>query len=362
MTRGATLAELARFFLRLGATSFGGPAAHVALMEEELVRRRGWLEQAEFLDLLGAANLVPGPNSTELAIHVGAKRAGFAGLLVAGACFILPAMLLTGGLAWAYVRWGTDPTAIRLLTGVKPVILALVARAILNLLPTAARTGRLRLIGVAALAAALLRIDELLILLVAGALAMPRPRVTLGLVPFWPAAAATPTLGGIFLVFAKIGAVLYGSGYVLVAFLRTELVERRGWLTEAQLLDAVAAGQVTPGPVFSTATFVGWLLGGPVGAVVATVGIFLPAFVYVAASTRLVGWMRRSPAAAGFLDGVNVASVALMAAVLLDLGRGALTAPWTAAVAVVATVLLVRTRINPTWWVLGGALIGLAVG
>jgi chromate transporter len=370
-----SLRRLAAVFLRLGATSFGGPAAHVALMEDELVRRRGWLTHAEFLDLVGAANLIPGPNSTEVAIHVGGRVAGWRGLVVAGACFILPAALIVWLLAWAYVAFGRLPPVAGVLYGVKPVVIAVVAQALWRLGSTALRTPLLWAAALVSAALVALGVHELAILFGAG-LAVPvmrglaarpgRPAAPLVLLaaPALPAAgaaagAAPVGLGSLFLVFLKVGSVLFGSGYVLLAFLRADLVERLGWLTEGQLLDAVAVGQVTPGPLFTTATFVGYLLAGTPGAAVATLGIFLPAFVFVAASVPLLPRLRRSPAAGAFLDGVNAASLALMAAVAVQLGRSAVADGLTAGLAVGAGLLLVGLRVNATWVVLGGAAAGL---
>jgi chromate transporter len=374
-----SLGELAALFLRLGATAFGGPAAHIAMMRDEVVHRRGWLTDERFLDLLGATNLIPGPNSTEMAIHVGWARRRWAGLLVAGACFIVPAALLTSALAWAYVRFGALPQTAWLLWGVKPVILAIVVQALWKLAPTAAPTGRLRVLGAAAAALAALGADEILVLLGAGALpalgrALARrggagrlPQV-LPALPTLPVvatsagatAAVAVTLPGLFGVFVKIGSVLFGSGYVLLAFLRADLVHRLHWLTEGQLIDAVAAGQITPGPVFTTATFIGYVLAGPAGAVVATCGIFLPAFVFVAASGPLVPKLRASPVAAAFLDGVNVASLALMAVVTVELGRAAIVDWPSALLGLLSAALLLRFKLNSTWLVLGGAAAGLA--
>ncbi|MBK8595251.1 MAG: chromate efflux transporter [Holophagales bacterium] len=373
-----TLAELARLFLRLGATAFGGPAAHVAMLRDEVVKRREWLTDAEFLDLLGATNLIPGPNSTEMAIHVGWARRRWAGLVVSGAAFILPATLITGALAWAYVRYGDLPQARWLLYGVKPVILAIVFQALWGLAPLAIRTWPLRALGAVAVTAAAFGVHELAVLLGAGVVAVAAfglrggsgGAVCAGLGPILPAAAGAAglsaaasavTLNGIFWLFCRTGAVLFGSGYVLLAFLRADLVERLGWLTEAQLLDAIAAGQVTPGPVFTTATFVGWLLAGPSGALVATAGIFLPAFVFVALSTPLVPRLRASRTAAAFLDGVNVASLALMAVVTAILGRTAIVDLPTALLGVLAALLLLRFRVNSTWLVLGGAVVGAII-
>lgn len=372
-SRGSTsLAELAVLFLRLGATAFGGPAAHVAMMRDEVVRRRKWMTDERFLDLLGATNLIPGPNSTEMAIHIGWARRRWAGLLVAGVSFIVPAMLMTGALGWAYVRFGKLPEAVWLLWGVKPVIVAVVVQALWNLTPTAARTWPLRILGVAAACASALGANELAILLGSGLLlaliagSQARRRVPLHqFVPALPIAAGTAalsavTLSGLFWVFLKIGSVLFGSGYVLLAFLRADLVQRLHWLTEAQLIDAVAVGQVTPGPVFTTATFIGYVLSGPAGALVATAGIFLPAFIFVAASGPLIPKLRASKTASAFLDGVNVASLALMAVVTAELGRAAIVDLPTALLALAGAILLVRFKTNSTWLVLGGAAFGLA--
>jgi chromate transporter len=371
--RPRALRDLALLFLRLGTTSFGGPAAHVAMMEDEVVRRRGWLTREELLDLLGAANLIPGPNSTELAIHIGHRRAGFPGLVVAGTCFILPAALLVSAIAWAYVRFGTLPELQGVLTGVKPVALAIVLQALLGFGRTALRGASRVVLALAAIAAAAAGGNELLILLAGGLAAMAEralrdrrgPVRLLALPPFalgaaLPAAAVPFSLGTLFLAFAKIGAVLYGSGYVLLAFLRSEFVVRLGWLSEAQLLDAVAVGQVTPGPLFTTATFVGYVLGGGPGAAIATAGIFLPAFLFVAVSGPFVPRLRRSRLASAFLDGLNLASLALMAVVTAQLGWSALRSPLGVALFAVTALLLLRWKVNSSWLVLGGAAVGAA--
>lgn len=377
------LRELALVFLKLGTIAFGGPAAHVAMMEEEVVVRRRWLSREAFLDYYGATNLIPGPNSTELAIHIGHNRAGWPGLLVAGACFILPASLLVTAIAWMYVTYGRLPQVQGLLYGVKPVVIAIVVQALLRLGRSAVKSVGLALLGVAAIAAAAAGVHELVVLaLAAGIAAAPRiarhlrsdvrthalaavaPSAWLGALGTTAtgvtATAAGASLWGLFAVFVKIGAVLFGSGYVLLAFLRADLVERLGWLTEHQLLDAVAVGQVTPGPVFTTATFVGYLVAGWPGAVVATVGIFLPAFVFVALSGPLVPRLRRSPIASAVLDGVNVGSLALMAVVTWMLGRAAIVDGVTVTLAIAVFALLGRWRVNSVWLVLGGALVGLA--
>jgi chromate transporter len=353
--------------------SFGGPAVHVALMEEEIVRRRRWLTRDAFLDLLGAANLIPGPNSTELAIHVGFARAGWPGLLVAGACFIVPAALIVGALGWGYVRFGSLPAIAGILAGVKPVVIAIVIQAIWNLGRGVLSSRRAVALGLACVIAVVLGVHELAVLGAAGAVmwtvvSWRRPNVgdrrgassvvALSALAVAPAAPTAFSTGGLFLVFLKIGSVLFGSGYVLLAFLRADLVVRLGWLTERQLLDAVAVGQVTPGPVFTTATFVGYLLGGPSGAVVATIGIFLPAFIFVAASGPLLPIVRRSPGARAVLDGVNVASLALMAVVTMQLARSALAGPTGFALALASAVALVRFQVSAAWLVPAGALVG----
>lgn len=369
-----TLAQLARVFLRLGTTAFGGPAAHVAMMEQEVVGRRRWLSHQEFLDYLGATNLIPGPNSTELAIHIGFARAGWPGLIVAGACFILPAALIVTAVAWVYVTYGSLPAVAGVLAGVKPVVIAVVAQALLHLTHTAVKSVRLAIVGVLAIAATAAGVHELLVLLAAGvACAIPaalrRSRGAAGAMVLALGAtahaaalgqAAVPfSLPVLFTAFATIGSVLFGSGYVLLAFLRADFVERLGWLTEAQLLDAVAVGQVTPGPVFTTATFIGYVLGGGAGAAVATFGIFLPAFLFVAASGPLVPRLRRSRVASAVLDGVNVASLALMAVVTGQLAAATLVRPLPIALAIASIVALVRYKINATWLILAAAAIGL---
>jgi chromate transporter len=362
------LRELAGLFLKLGTIAFGGPAAHIAMMEDEVVRRRGWLTREAFLDYLGATNLIPGPNSTELAIHIGRERAGWPGLLVAGTCFILPAAVIVTGLAWAYLRFGRLPAAAGVLYGVKPVVIAVVLQALWGLGRTAVKSPVLAALGLAAMGAVGAGVHELLVLIAAGAVmatiragrAGRAAGAFAGLGVTLAPAAAPFSLGGLFGVFLKIGAVLFGSGYVLLAFLRADLVERLGWLSERQLLDAIAVGQITPGPVFTTATFVGYLLGGGPGALVATVGIFLPAFVFVALSGVLVPRLRRSAAAGAALDGVNVASLALMALVTLQLARTALVDAATVALAAASALLLLRWRVNSAWLVLAGALAGLA--
>ncbi|MFO0889908.1 MAG: chromate efflux transporter [Isosphaeraceae bacterium] len=368
---GPSVREIAWLFLRLGATSFGGPAAHIALMEREVVRRLGWLPHDRFVDLLGATHLIPGPNSTEMAIHIGWSRARWAGLIVAGVCFIAPAALITLGLAWAYVRFGTRPEAAALLYGIKPVIIAVVADALWRLGRSILRTRLLAAVTAAAAIMNALWARELAILFGCGLLVMSiehaRGRLglhlCLSLPPLVPAVAAPPArpeLMPLFLFFLKVGSILYGSGYVLLAFLRADLVERWGWLNDRQLLDAIAIGQITPGPVFTTATFIGYLLGRLPGAGLATLGIFLPSFVLVAASGPLIPRIRQSRLAGAFLDGVNAASLALMLVVSCELGRSALVDPLTTVVAAVSGVFLIRRPINSAWLILAGGLLGAA--
>ena len=379
--RRSRAAEVARLFLKLGVIGFGGPAAHIALMEDEVVRRRQWLTRAQFLDLLGATNLIPGPNSTEMAIHIGFVRAGWPGLVAGGACFILPAMLITLGLATMYARYGRLPEAGWILYGVKPVIIAVVVQATWSLARKALATPLAVAVALAVLVLSLRGADEV-VLLFGAALGLPLLRGVAraggaralapggglfglalssapGLAPFATApATGSAVLPELALVFLKIGSILFGSGYVLLAFLRPDVVERTRWLTDAQLLDAIAVGQLTPGPVLTTATFVGYLVARVPGAIVATAAIFLPSFAFVALSSPFVPRLRRSPWAGAFLDGANAASVALMAAVTWELGRSAVVDWLTGALALVAAVALLATRLNSAWLVAGGAAVG----
>jgi len=383
VSEGARLAEVGRLFLRLGFFSFGGPAVYIGMMRDEVVARRRWVDDAGFLDLLGATNLIPGPNATEMAIHLGRVRAGWRGLVLAGVCFIVPAMLITLGFAWAYVEYGSTPEATWLLYGVTPVIIGVVAQALWALGRTAVRGWLTPAVGIAVLVLYLLGFNEIALLFGAGVFVMvarnlPRlvgpgnawaglllpglggAKVALPLGATAAVTAASVSLSQLFLTFLKIGSILYGSGYVLLAFLRADFVERLGWLTETQLLDAVAVGQVTPGPVLSTATFVGYVLGSWEGALLATVGIFLPSFIFVAVSGPIIPHLRRSPWAGALLDGVNVAALALMAGVTWQLGRNAIVDPLTAVLAALGAALLLRFRLNSVWLVLLGGLVGLA--
>ncbi|HEU5358369.1 MAG TPA: chromate efflux transporter, partial [Gemmatimonadales bacterium] len=364
---GGGAAEVLGVFLRLGATAFGGPAAHVALMEEEFVRRRRWLSRTELLDLVASAQLIPGPNSTELAIHLGYRRAGWRGLIAAGIGFILPAVLLTALLAWAYARFGALVGVAGALAGAKAVAFVVVLRALWDFGRSALTTRWRIALSVGALAASLIGADELVILGVAVLLGLATVRRGAGaaapagyplLARLAPALAGAPTLPALLLTFLKFGAVLFGSGYVLLAFLHGDLVDRLHWLTDRQLLDAVAAGQLTPGPVFSTATFVGYLVAGGRGAAIATIGIFLPAFVFVAVSGPIISRWKDAPAFRATLDAVIAASLGLMGAVTVLLGRTGITSWATLALAAAAALALWRWRLNVAWVLVAGVAIG----
>ncbi len=383
--RFVRLGELAALFGRLGCISFGGPAAHVALIESEVVTKRKWISKQQFLDMLGAANLIPGPTSTEMAINIGFARAGWAGLCVAGASFIVPAALITGVFAWMYVRFGSLPRADGVLAGIKAAVIAVIAIAIWRLGKSAVKNIGLGLLGVLALAAFFLRLNPITILFGGGLLGMlfrqslskPAPTSALffpGLMKWksWKGialamistaaflpATSKPSLGRIALFFLKVGAVLYGGGYVLLAFLEQGLVHQQSWLTRQQLLDAVAIGQFTPGPVLSTATFIGYILGGFPGAAVATIAIFLPSFFYVALLAPVLFRLRKSPWMSAFLDSVNVCAVALMAGVTFNLGVDALRAWPSWLIAIASLAVLLKWKVSPAWVVLGGGLIGL---
>ena len=366
------LAEVAGLFFKLGVIGFGGPAAHIAMMRDETVNRRKWLSDQEFLDLVGATNLIPGPNSTEMAIHIGFLRAGWKGLITGGVCFIVPAMLSVLALAWAYVRFGSMPQATWLLYGVKPVVIAIIVQALWGLGRKAVKGSLTAAVTVAIMALYFAGINEIALLFAGGLAVMvvvnfrklrgrvwgifPVPIIGIGVL----SQASIPfSMSSLFLTFLKIGSVLYGSGYVLLAFLRADFVVRYGWLTDRQLLDAIAIGQITPGPLFTTATFIGYILGGTPGAILATLGIFLPSFIFVAVSNPLIPKIRSSAWAGALLDGVNVASLGLMAAVSWQLGRASLTGPFTILIAIVSFVLLIRFKVNSTWLIAGGALAGL---
>lgn len=376
------LRDLALLFFKLGVVGFGGPAAHIAMMEDEVVVRRQWMTRQHFLDLVGATNLIPGPNSTEMTMHVGYTVAGAAGLLVAGASFILPAATATGILAWLYVQYGTLPQVEPFLFGIKPVVLAIILGAVWRLGKTAAKNRSLVAIGLAVAAITLLGLNEILALLVGGVAGMlwlrfsPQLKALLpALLATWQTHAplltprafplflqtptgATPGLWQLGLFFLMIGSILYGSGYVLIAFLEGWMVRDYGWLTHQQLLDAIAMGQFTPGPVLTTATFIGYQIAGLSGAVVSTVGIFLPSFIFVAILNPLVPRLRDSVWSAAFLDAVNVSAVGLMAAVIVELGRTTLVSWQAWVIALAAALLGLRWKVGAPWLVLGGALAG----
>ncbi|MFM7218852.1 MAG: chromate efflux transporter [Nodosilinea sp.] len=373
--RQQRLRELAAVFLRLGSVAFGGPAAHIAMIDDEVVKQRQWMGREQLLDLIGVTNLLPGPNSTELAIHVGYERAGWAGLWVAGSCFILPAMGIVWLLAAIYVRYQTLPQLEGLLYGIKPVIIAIILQALVKLGQKALKDGPTAIAALGVVVAYFLQLNEILLLLVAGLAVMLVKNLRGGgraalLLPLTGSLAQTggaapaatwagPIWMQLFFFFLKVGSVLYGSGYVLLAFLQRDLVDRLGWLTSQELLDAIAIGQFTPGPVFTTATFVGYLVAGNAGAIAATLGIFLPAFLLVGLVNPWVPVLRRSRWFGGFLDGVNAASLGLMAAVLFTLGQTALVDGVTVGLAVLGAIGVFRLQINSAWIVLAGGLVGL---
>jgi chromate transporter len=375
--RGPSLAEIAFVFLKIGTIAFGGPAAHLAMMEEEFLRRRKWLSEQEFLDRLAAANLIPGPSSTELGIFVGHLKRGWRGLIVAGCCFIIPAALLVSMIAWAYVRFGALPQVESILYAIKPVVAAIIVQALWKFARTGVRTVFLGLVATMAVIASLLGVSPILILLFAGIVSSAAfaaksrsGKVSLVGLPKVLAVSASALAAGVaipvslmrlFLSFLKIGSVVFGSGYVLLAFLRSEFVERLHWLTERQLIDAVAVGQFTPGPLFTTATFIGYIVAEWRGAFVATVGIFVPGFLLVAMAGPLIPRLRRAPMVAAALDGVVAASIALMAVVTWQLGKAALVDRITLAIFVVSAIALLRYRVNSAVLVVAAGGLGWAL-
>ncbi len=370
------LKEVSWLFFRLGATAFGGPAAYIAMMQREAVRQRRWLDDQRFLDLVGVTNLIPGPNATEIAIYLGLLRAGWWGFVSAGALFVLPGMLVTLVLAWAYVQYGSLPQVGWVLYGIKPVVIAIVVQALWDLGRRGVKSVVTGVVGAGVLALYLFGINEILLLFTGAAVvllawagwrffkkgsaallaAIPMLKVPLSALS---TSAVHFSLITLFLSFLKIGAVLYGSGYVLLAFFRSEFVTRLGWLTSQQLLDAIAVGQVTPGPVFTSATFVGYLMGGWSSALLATLGIFLPSFFFVALLSRVLPWLRKWAWTGAFLDGVNVGSLGLMAGVTWQLGQAAILDVFTIGLALVALVLVFRFKVNSAWLVLGGGVLGV---
>lgn len=388
------LGELAKLFFKLGVIGFGGPASHIAMMEDEVVSKRQWLTREHFLDLIGATNLIPGPNSTEMAIHVGYIYGGFPGLFIAGICFILPAVLLSACFAWIYLQFGSLPQIAPLIYGIKPAVIAIILGAVLRLGKKAVKNRKLLLIALFVAALSFLGVNEVIAFLLGGVLGMlwlrlsdssnPPSEETAGMITAFlttsaavkaSATTVAPTvsvpLWQLGLFFLKIGSVLFGSGYVLIAFLEGELVKEHGWLTQAQLLDAIAIGQFTPGPVLSTATFIGYVIARTPGAIIATIAIFLPSFLFVVLLNPLIPRLRASKWASAFLDAVNVSAIALMAVVTFNLaatiliknqGKGfhILSLDYLAlAIATIAAILTIRFQINAAWLILGGALIGL---
>jgi len=370
MARGS-LREIAVEFLRLGFVAFGGPPVHFAMMEERFVRQKQWLSRERFLDLIGAVNLLPGPSSTELTIYLGELRGGFAGLVLAGAGFILPAAVMVTGLAWAYQRFGRLPQVEGLLFGIKPIVVALIIPALWNLGKVALRSVGLAALALAVVVLAALGFNVITLLIAAGIFWMLLRQVKTFAKSNTSAAGTVGLLSGVvtasagiipvFLYFLKIGAVVFGSGYVLLAVLRADLVVRMHWLTDAQLLDAIAVSQATPGPFFTVSTFIGYLLAGWKGAALATVGMFLPAFAFVAATAKFLPRLRKSPLASAFLDGVNAAAVALMAFVAWQFARAALINLPAVGLALITLPLIFRYKVNSAWLVLGGAVAGIAI-
>ena len=370
MEKTGSLKEVAGVFFKLGCIAFGGPAAHIAMMEDEIVKKRKWIDRQHFLDLIGATNLIPGPNSTEMTMHCGHERAGIKGLFVAGASFIFPAVLITGIFAWLYAKYGQLPEVEPFIFGIKPAVLAIIAAAIIKLGKKALKGWELGILGFLVLAAGLLGINEIFALLLAGIIGAfyfwarhKTDNKIKSILPFLflqsSASVITKiTVLKVFWTFLKVGAVLYGSGYVLFAYLDAELVSN-GWFTRQQLIDAVAVGQFTPGPVLSTATFIGYQLAGFWGAVAATAGIFLPSFLFVLILNPLVPKMRKSKLLGYFLDCVNIAAVAVMSSVLIEMGKDTLT-DWRAIV--IAVISVVATfgikKVNAAWIVIGGAALG----
>lgn len=358
--QGKRLAEVAKLFFKLGCIGFGGPAVHIAMMEQEVVRRRQWMSQEHFLDLVGATNLIPGPNSTEMTMHCGHERAGWKGLVVAGLCFILPAVVITAALGWAYRQYGSLPAVAPFLYGIKPAIIAVILSTLYALGKKAFKTGALWLVGILCTAAVLAGANEIAVLFGAGLLGvlyhLARTKRTVNSLA--PMALAPLSHAKLFWTFLKIGSILYGSGYVLFAFLDAELVGK-GIITRQVLTDAIAVGQFTPGPVFSSATFIGWQVGGLGGAVAATLGIFLPSFLFVALLNPLIPRLRQSKLMSAFLDTVNAASVAIILAVCVELSHDAIRDWRTMLIAALSLVLLLWFKnLNTAFVVVGGALAG----
>ena len=370
------LKEVALLFLRLGATSFGGPAVYIAIMQRETVRNRHWLNDQEYLDMVGAANIIPGPNATEMALYLGLVRAGWLGYAAAGILFILPGMLATLVLAWVYVAYGSLPQVGWVLYGVKPIVIAIVVQALWDLGRKAVKNPITAVVGIAVVIFYFLKLNEITLLFAGASLVLlfysgrhllKRGLQALVLSPILKIPALIVSAVSIpfsqttlFLTFLKIGSVLYGSGYVLVAFFNSEFVQRLGWITHHQLLDAIAVGQITPGPVASSATFIGYIMGGWQSALLATLAFFIPSFIFVALISRVMPYLRKKWWTGAFLDGVNVASLGLMAAVTWELGRAGVIDWFTIGLTIAALFLVFKYKVNSTWLILGGALLGIA--
>ncbi len=359
-----SLLEVAKVFLKLGCTAFGGPAVHIAMMEKEVVNKRQWMTKEHFLDLVGATNLIPGPNSTEMTMHCGHERAGFKGLLVAGACFIFPAVILTGVLAWMYRAYGTLPEVQPFVYGIKPAIIAVIIFLMIGLGRKALKSVELGLIGVAAALLVLAGYSEIAVLFGSGAVGIlihvvkQKTKQANSITPVVMVAVSHISNIKLFWIFLKIGSVLYGSGYVLFAFLDDALVTP-GLLSKQQLVDAIAVGQFTPGPVFSSATFIGWQIGGVKGALVATIGIFLPSFIFVALLNPLIPRLRRSQIMSAFLDAVNMASVAIILAVIIEIGKTTLLDWRTVLIACIGFIIAYFFKnLNTAFIILGGSILG----
>lgn len=367
MSQKSSLKEVALLFFKLGAIAFGGPAAHIAMMEDEVVKKRKWMTQEHFLDLVGATNLIPGPNSTEMVMHCGHERAGWKGLFVAGFCFIFPAVLITGVFAWLYGEYGQLPKVEPFIYGIKPAVIAIIVMAAFRLGKKAVKNTELLVLGLITLAACLYGVHEITALLGAALLGLAlyffkknkgNLKSFVPLLLFQTSEAVQVGTFKIFLTFLKIGAILYGSGYVLFAFLDAELVGN-GWLTRQALIDAVAVGQITPGPILTTATFIGWQMNGVMGAIAATVGIFSTSFILVLLLNPLIPKMRRSKIVAAILDAVNIAAVALIIAVCVEMGQDTLTEWRTIVIAIASLVVVfVFKKLNSAFLVLGGAVVG----
>ena len=366
MPQKNNLIEIAKLFFKLGCISFGGPAAHIAMMEDEVVKKRQWFTQEHFLDLIGATNLIPGPNSTEMTMHCGYERGGWKGLFIAGACFITPAILITMAFAWLYQTYGQLPTVEPFIYGIKPAVIALIVIAAYRLGKKAIKSTELAILGIIAIAACLLGVNEISALFGCGILGVliyySKKKTTINSLAPIIILQTTNLIGigsfKILLTFFKVGAILYGSGYVLFAFLDTELVAN-GLLTRQELIDAIAVGQFTPGPVLSTATFIGWQMNGVSGSLAATLGIFLPSFLFVLLLNPLIPKMRKSKVVSAFLDAVNVAAVALIITVCINMSKDILTDWRTILIAIISLIgVFVFKKINSAFIVLGGAIIG----